>query len=89
MHSFARRTARALVGLAVAAGLALTAAPPGRAASTGEGETVKPLFSEKLPTAVSLRSACTGGTGNPLCPMRQDLIQNQNRVPPSWATPQS
>jgi len=36
-------------GLVVAAGLALAADPPDRAASTGEGETVKTLFSEKLP----------------------------------------
>ena len=51
----ARRAAKALAGLAVAAalavavGLALAADPPGRAASTGEGETVKTLFSKKLP----------------------------------------
>ena len=45
----ARRTAKALAGLAVAAGLALAADPPDRAASTGEGETVKTLFSKKLP----------------------------------------
>jgi uncharacterized membrane protein YkgB/quercetin dioxygenase-like cupin family protein len=44
----ARSTAKALAGLAVATGLAL-AAPPDRAASTGEGETVKTLYSEKLP----------------------------------------
>jgi quercetin dioxygenase-like cupin family protein len=44
----ARSTAKALAGLAVATGLAL-AAPPDHAASTGEGETVKTLFSEKLP----------------------------------------
>jgi hypothetical protein len=43
MHSRARRAAKALAGLAVAAGLALGAAPPGRAALTGEGPTVKPL----------------------------------------------
>jgi quercetin dioxygenase-like cupin family protein len=49
MHSPARRAAKAPAGLAVAAGLALAAAPPGRAASTGEGATVKPLLSEKLP----------------------------------------
>jgi quercetin dioxygenase-like cupin family protein len=51
----ARSTANALAGLAVttglavAVGLALAADPPDRAASTGEGETVKTLFSEKLP----------------------------------------
>jgi quercetin dioxygenase-like cupin family protein len=51
----ARRTAKALAclavaaGLAVAVGLALAADPPDRAASTGEGETVKTLFSKKLP----------------------------------------
>ena len=39
----------ATAGLAVAAGLALAADPPDRAASTGEGETVKMVFSEKLP----------------------------------------
>jgi len=49
MQSPARRAAKELAGLAVAAGLALAAAPPGRAASTGEGATVKPLLSEKLP----------------------------------------
>ena len=49
MHSPARRAVKALAGLAIAAGLALTAAPPGRAASIGEGATVKPLLSEKLP----------------------------------------
>jgi len=49
MHSPARCAAKALAGLAVAVGLALAAASPGRAASTGEGATVKPLFSEKLP----------------------------------------
>ena len=49
MHSSpARRAAKAL-GLVVAAGLALAAAPPDRAASTGEGETVKTVFSKKLP----------------------------------------
>jgi quercetin dioxygenase-like cupin family protein len=51
----ARRAAKALAALAVAAGLAvavgfaLAADPPNRAASTGEGETVKTLFSTKLP----------------------------------------
>jgi quercetin dioxygenase-like cupin family protein len=49
IHSPARCAAKALAGLAVAAGLAPAAAPPVRAASTGEGATVKPLFSEKLP----------------------------------------
>ena len=41
MESPARRTATALAGLIVAAGLALAAAPPGRAASIGEGATEK------------------------------------------------
>ena len=45
----AHRTAKALAGLAVAAALALAAEPPARAASTGEGETVKKLFSDKRP----------------------------------------
>src|SRR4029453_1467686 len=49
MHSPARRAAKALAGLVVAAGLALAAAPPGRSASTGEGATVKQILSEKLP----------------------------------------
>ncbi len=50
MHSSpARRAAKALTGLVVAAGLVLAADPPGQAASTGEGETVKTLFSKKLP----------------------------------------
>ena len=50
MHSSpARRRARALTGLVVAAGLTLAADPPGQAASTGEGETVKQIFSRKLP----------------------------------------
>ena len=50
MHSSpARRAAKVLTGLVVAAGLALAADPPGQAASTGEGETVKQLFSQKLP----------------------------------------
>jgi quercetin dioxygenase-like cupin family protein len=49
MNSPLRRAAKALAGLVVAAGLALTAAPAGRAASTGEGATEKPLLSEKLP----------------------------------------
>jgi len=46
MHSSpARRRAKALTGLVVAAGLTLAADPPGQAASTGEGETVKQIFS--------------------------------------------
>src|SRR5262245_48764548 len=56
MHSFpARRAAKALTGLVVAAGLALVADPPGprdtarKAAATGEGQTVKQIFSQKLP----------------------------------------
>jgi quercetin dioxygenase-like cupin family protein len=49
MHSPALRAAKALAGLAVAAGFAFAVAPPGRAASTGEGAIVKPLLSEKLP----------------------------------------
>ena len=50
MHSSpARRAAKALTGLIVAAGFTLAAAPPGRAASTGEGATEKQIFSEKLP----------------------------------------
>ena len=49
MHSPARRSAKALAGLAIAAGLALAVAPLGRAASIGEGAIVKPLLSEKLP----------------------------------------
>ena len=49
MHSPARRAAKALAGLVVAAGLVLAAAPPGRATSTGEGATVKQILSEKLP----------------------------------------
>ena len=50
MHSSpARRAAKALTVLVVAAGLALAAEPSGQAASTGEGETVKQLFSQKLP----------------------------------------
>src|SRR5262249_52536208 len=52
MHSFpARRAAKALTGLVVAAGLALAADPPGQAASTGEGEPVTQIFSQKLPNA--------------------------------------
>ena len=49
MHFPARRSAKALAGLAIAAGLALAVAPLGRAASIGEGAIVKPLLSEKLP----------------------------------------
>jgi len=50
MHSSpARRAAKALTGLVVAAGLALAADSPGQAASTGERVTVKQLFSQKLP----------------------------------------
>ena len=48
MHSPARRAAKALPGLVVAAGLALAAGPPGRAPSTGEG-TEKQILSGKLP----------------------------------------
>src|SRR5205823_7317451 len=45
MHSSpARRAAKALTGLVVAAGFALAADRPGQAASTGEGETVKQVF---------------------------------------------
>src|SRR5262245_10215519 len=44
-----RSAAKALAGLAVVAGLALAADAPVRAASTGEGETVKTVFSQKLP----------------------------------------
>jgi hypothetical protein len=50
MHSSpARHAAKALTGLVVAAGLALAADAPGEAASTGEGETRKQIFSQKLP----------------------------------------
>jgi quercetin dioxygenase-like cupin family protein len=49
MHSPLRRAAKALAGLVVAAGFALAAAPPGRAASIGEGATEKQILSEKLP----------------------------------------
>jgi len=49
MDSPARRAAKALAGLVVAAGLVLAAAPPGRSASTGEGATVKQILIEKLP----------------------------------------
>ena len=49
MHSPLRRAAKALAGLVVAAWFALAAAPPGRAASIGEGATEKQILSEKLP----------------------------------------
>src|SRR5262245_45708265 len=49
MHSPERRAATALPGLVVAAGLALAADPPGRAASMGEGATEKQILSQKLP----------------------------------------
>jgi quercetin dioxygenase-like cupin family protein len=49
MHFPARGAAKALPGFVVAAGLALAADPPTRAASTGEGATEKQIFSEKLP----------------------------------------
>src|ERR1700730_8822343 len=49
IHSPARCAAKALAAPRVAAGVAPAAAPSVRAASTGEGATVKPLFSEKLP----------------------------------------
>jgi quercetin dioxygenase-like cupin family protein len=49
MHSAARRAAKAVAGLLVAAGLALAAAPQGREAPAGEGTTDKQIFSEKLP----------------------------------------
>src|SRR5262252_2430371 len=49
MHSPARRAAKGLAGLVIAAGLILAAAPPDRAASTGEGAIVKQILSEKLP----------------------------------------
>jgi quercetin dioxygenase-like cupin family protein len=49
MHSPLRRAAKALAGLVVAAGFALAAAPPGGAASIGEGATEKQILSEKLP----------------------------------------
>src|SRR5262245_23566661 len=51
MHPPARRAAKALPGLVVAAGLALAADPPGRAASTGEGATEKQILTQKLPNA--------------------------------------
>src|SRR5215831_16048209 len=51
MHSSARRAARAVAGLVVAAGVALAADPRGQAASTGDGATEKQLFSHKLPNA--------------------------------------
>src|SRR5262245_31538520 len=49
MHSPARRAAKAVPGLVVAAGLALAADPPGRTPSIGEGATEKQIFSQKLP----------------------------------------
>src|SRR5262245_35880146 len=50
MHSSpARRAAKALTGLVVAAGLALAADAPGQAASTGEVAVVKQVFSQRLP----------------------------------------
>jgi quercetin dioxygenase-like cupin family protein len=49
MHSPARRAAKALPVLVVAAGLALAADPPGRAARPGEGATEKQILSAKLP----------------------------------------
>lgn len=49
MRPLARPAAKALLRLLLAAGLALAAAPPGRAASTGEGATVKSVLSAKLP----------------------------------------
>ena len=51
MYSPTRRAAKALAGLVIAAGLALDAGPPARAASPGEGATVKQIHSEKLPPA--------------------------------------
>ena len=49
MHYPTRRVAKALASLLVVAGFALAAAPPGRAASIGEGVTEKQILSEKLP----------------------------------------
>src|SRR6516164_8895229 len=49
MHSATRRAVKALLGLVLAAGLALAADPPGRAASIGEGATEKQIFTQKLP----------------------------------------
>jgi nucleoside-diphosphate-sugar epimerase len=49
MHSSARRAGKALTGLVAAAGFALVADPPGRAASISEGVTQKQIFSQKLP----------------------------------------
>jgi hypothetical protein len=43
MHSPLRRAAKALAGLVVAAGFAPAAAPPGGAASIGEGATEKQI----------------------------------------------
>ena len=49
MHSLAQRAAKALPVLVVAAGFALAADPAGRADSTGEGVTVRHIFTGKLP----------------------------------------
>ena len=49
MDSPARCAAKVLAGLVVAAGLALASASPGRAASSGEGATVKQILNQKLP----------------------------------------
>ena len=49
MHPSARRAAKAVAGLVVAAGLALAADPPGQAASIGGGATQKQILSQKLP----------------------------------------
>ena len=49
MHSSARRAAKALTGLVVAAGFAVAADPAGQATSTGEGASQKQIFSRKLP----------------------------------------
>src|SRR5262245_22352956 len=43
------RRAKALTGLVVAAGLTLAADPPGPPAASGEGESMKHIFSQKLP----------------------------------------
>jgi quercetin dioxygenase-like cupin family protein len=49
MDSLARRAAKVLAGLVVAAGPALALASPGRAASRGERTTAKQILSQKLP----------------------------------------
>ena len=49
MHYPTRRVTKALASLVVVAGFALAAAPPGRAASIGEGVTEKQILSEKPP----------------------------------------